>query len=136
PDHHYGEVLKPRGDKEVFVVDGPGEYEISGVFIEGFGVFHDAKQGAERGRNTIYKITIDDIKIVHLGDLGHELSDTLIEEIGNIDVLLAPVGGVYTIDPAAAAQIVSKLEPRIVVPMHYKMEGMKEDVFGELKSVA
>lgn len=135
PDHHYGDVLKPRTDKEIFVVEGPGEYEVSGIFVEGLGVFHDTKQGAERGKNTIYKITIDDVRVVHLGDLGHDLSDTLIEEIGTIDVLLVPVGGVYTIAHTTAAQIVSKLEPRIVVPMHYKVEGMKEDVFGEMKGV-
>lgn len=135
PDHFYPDAVKPRGDKDVFVINGPGEYEMAGVFIVGWGVFHDTKKGAERGKNTIYKIVIDGINVVHLGDLGHDLSDTLVEEIGNIDVLLVPVGGEYTIDHTTAAQLASKLEPRIVVPMHYNMAGLDAETFGKLDGV-
>lgn len=107
---------------------GPGEYEIGGTSIFGISSFHDDKQGEERGRNTIYVFNIDGIVVCHLGDLGHKLSEEQIGEIGNVDVLLVPVGGVYTIDASLAANTVSQLEPKIVIPMHYKADGLKYDL--------
>lgn len=100
-------------------ITGPGEYDIKGVAITGISVFHDDKNGAERGKNTIYHINIDGLNVVHLGDIGHVLTDNQVQEIGNCDILLVPVGGVYTIDAKGAAENVSLLEPRIIVPMHY-----------------
>ena len=98
----------------------PGEYEISGVLIIGIATFHDADRGKERGKNTIYLIEVDEISICHLGDLGHVLTAEQVEEIGNVDVLLLPVGGVSTINATMAAEVVRQLEPKAVIPMHYQ----------------
>jgi len=110
------------------LVDGPGEYEIGGVFIYGRSVYHDKKQGAERGKVTMYLITIDGIDILHVGDLGHELSQEDLEKIPNVDVLMVPVGGGYTINAEEAAKLVTDLEPAYVLPMHYKTDDLSSDV--------
>lgn len=106
-------------------ITGPGEYEIDGVSVMGVSTFHDKEEGSQRGRNTVYNITIDGLNIVHLGDLGHTLSESAIEEIGATDILLVPVGGVYTIESKTAADVVAQLEPKIVIPMHYKLPNLK-----------
>lgn len=116
-DDHNALKLVEGNFKEVV---GPGEYEIGGTSILGIPSFHDDKEGEERGRNTIYVFNIDGITICHLGDLGHKLSEDQVGEIGQIDILLVPVGGVYTIGPNQALETVSRLEPKIVLPMHYK----------------
>ncbi len=118
-----------------FLVSGPGEYEIKGVTIVGVATFHDDKEGAERGKNTVYKITVDNIRICHLGDLGHKLTDAQLDAIGDVDILLVPVGGFYTIDPVIASQVVLQIEPLIVVPMHYLRPGLPEETFGKLATV-
>lgn len=125
-DHNeVGQVVGVDGQKP-FAIYGPGEYEISGININGVASFHDDKDGAERGKNTIYQVTIDDITIVHLGDLGQKkLSQSQIETLSGCDVLLIPVGGVFTIEAKDAPDIITSLEPKIVVPMHYKVEGLK-----------
>ena len=105
-------------------VSGPGEYEISGVLIIGIATFHDGEKGRKRGRNTVYLIELDDIAVCHLGDLGHVLTAEQVEELGDVDVLLLPVGGVSTIDAPMAAEVVRQLEPKAVVPMHYKTEAL------------
>ena len=109
----------------VLNITGPGEYEVNGVSITGVSTYHDKETGAQRGRNTVYNISIDGLNIVHLGDLGHTLSEEQIEEIGSTDILLVPVGSVYTIDAKTASDVVSSLEPRIVIPMHYGLPGLK-----------
>ncbi|MBI2021650.1 MBL fold metallo-hydrolase [Candidatus Daviesbacteria bacterium] len=100
-------------------IQGPGEYEIKGVSISGVSVFHDNSQGSERGENTIYNLEVDGLNIVHLGDLGHILTEQQIQQIGLCGILLVPVGGTYTINSQAAAEVVAQLEPRIIIPMHY-----------------
>ena len=102
------------------VVEKPGEYEISGVLIIGIATFHDGEGGSKRGKNTVYLMEIDEISVCHLGDLGHVLTGEQVEEIDNVDVLLLPVGGVSTINAPMAAEIVRQLEPKAVIPMHYK----------------
>ena len=102
------------------VIAGPGEYEVAGVFITGVASFHDATEGKERGKNLVYSIAIDDVTVGHLGDIGHPVSSQLKETLGNVDVLLVPVGGGSTIDAAKAAELAATLEPRLVVPMHYR----------------
>jgi L-ascorbate metabolism protein UlaG (beta-lactamase superfamily) len=102
------------------LIDGPGEYETSGVFIFGIPVYHDAKEGHERGENTIYMIEIDGITLLHLGDLGHDLSKETLEKLSDIDVLMIPVGGKGTIDAETASEVISEIEPGYVLPMHYK----------------
>src|SRR5258708_7160376 len=101
------------------VVRGPGEYEISDVLITGVASYHDDKHGKERGRNTIYVIHMDDIAICHLGDLGHTLQEEQLEAVADADVLLIPIGGHTSLDATQAAEVISQVEPRIVIPMHY-----------------
>ena len=101
------------------LINGPGEYEINGAFINGISTYHDDKKGAERGEQTIYLIDIDGVSILHLGDLGHTLSQEVLEKLSRVDVLLIPVGGVTTIDAEKAAEVISSIEPGIVIPMHY-----------------
>lgn len=102
------------------VISGPGEYEIKGVFITGIPTFHDRRGGKDRGRNTVYLFEFEDLTVCHLGDLGHVPTQTQVETLSNIDLLLIPVGAVSTINAAQAAEVVSLLEPMIVIPMHYK----------------
>lgn len=103
----------------------PGEYEIAGVSIVALPTFHDDKMGADRGKNVIYHISIDGFSILHLGDLGHELSKDTLERLPEVDILMVPVGGVYTIDPDTAAKVISSIEPSIVIPMHYQTQDLK-----------
>lgn len=109
----------------VLKITGPGEYEVKGVSVTGVGTFHDKESGAQRGKNTIYNISIDGLNVVHLGDLGHTLSEEAVDELGATDILLVPVGGVYTIDAKTASDVVTQLEPKIVIPIHYKIGGLK-----------
>lgn len=111
-----------------FVIDMPGEYDVKGVMIQGVKTFHDNKAGAERGGNIVYRIEIDDLTIVHLGDLGHVLTDEQLEQLDGVDILMIPVGGKYTIDAKTAVEVIGQLEPRIVIPMHYKLAGSKSDL--------
>ncbi len=104
------------------VVKGAGVQEAKGIQFKGIASFHDETQGSERGPNTIFCFTVDGVSLCHLGDLGHQLSDEQAAEIGDLDVLMTPVGGFFTIDAAAATQIVEKLQPRVVIPMHYSTE--------------
>ena len=114
-DHNYLEKIS--GYKKV--VAGPGEYEIMGISIIGISTFHDDKEGSERGKNTIYVYEAEGLRIVHLGDLGHALSESQIEALGEVDILMIPVGGVYTIGPKEASDLVSAVEPYFVIPMHF-----------------
>ncbi len=102
------------------LVTGPGEYEIGGVLIIGMSTFHDGENGSQRGKNTVYLMEVDEISVCHLGDLGHMLTAEQMEELGSVDILLIPVGGVSTINALVAAEIVRQLEPKVVIPMHYK----------------
>ncbi|MFA4942336.1 MAG: MBL fold metallo-hydrolase [Patescibacteria group bacterium] len=117
------------------IVKSAGEYDIKGVMIEGILSYHDESQGKERGSNIIYRIEIDDITICHLGDLGHVLDNKQLERLEGIDILLIPVGGNYTIDAKKAVEVISQIEPRIVIPMHYKTGDMKIDIDGVDKFV-
>jgi L-ascorbate metabolism protein UlaG (beta-lactamase superfamily) len=101
------------------VVDGPGEYEIKQTLISGVQTYHDNERGKRLGRNTVYLITLDDIHICHLGDLGDKLDNRAQEALEGCDVLLVPVGGGNALNAEQAAQVITQLEPKIVVPMHY-----------------
>lgn len=107
---------------EPFVINGPGEYEVSGIFVTGIRTFHDNKKGKDRGFNTIYLIQYEDMSVCHLGDLGHVPSQEQVEELNEVDILLVPVGGAGALTAAQAAEVVSLIEPRLVVPMHYRTE--------------
>jgi len=115
PGHNYAGGV----DGDPRIVRGPGEYEISDVLITGVASYHDNKHGQELGRNTIYIIHMDDLVICHLGDLGHVLQEEQLEEVADADMLLVPIGGQHTINAAQAAEVISQIEPHIVIPMHY-----------------
>ena len=111
---------------EPFVIDSPGEYEAQGVFVQGIPSFHDDVQGKERGPNTIYTATVEGITLCHMGDFGQkELTPEQVEAIGQVDILMIPVGGTYTIDGKEARKIVSQIEPGMVIPMHYAIPKLK-----------
>ncbi|MFC2056336.1 MBL fold metallo-hydrolase [Chloroflexota bacterium] len=124
PGHSYsqGIVGEPK------LVTGPGEYEIGGVLIIGMATFHDREKDTKKGKNTVYIIEVDEVSVCHLGDLGHVLTTEQVEEIENVDVLLLPVGGVSTINAPMAAEVVRQLEPKVVVPMHYKTEALNREL--------
>lgn len=116
------------------VVDGPGEYEIKGVSILGFESYHDDKKGSLRGKNTIFVFEIDGVRIAHLGDLGHKLDEKQAGELGEIDVLLIPVGGFYTIGAKEAVETVQEIEPQITIPMHFQQPGLDPKTFSNLET--
>lgn len=122
-DHNYLEGV--AGDP--FVISQPGEYELSGITISGLPAYHDDKQGAERGATTIFLLESEGIYLGHFGDIGHELEEEQQERLGVVDVLMIPVGGVFTIDAQKAANMVAEIEPRIVIPMHYHRDGSKTE---------
>ena len=121
-DHNNVKALKGTP----FLISGPGEYEVKGVFVKGIPSFHDGVEGKERGVNTIYIIEAEEMRFCHLGDLGQkQLTDEQLDRIGQIDILMIPVGGTYTIDSSEAQKIISQIEPKIVIPMHYELPKLK-----------
>ena len=133
-DHHdHNNTSALRGNP--FIINSAGEYDRKGVMIEGVESYHDDKQGTKLGKNIIYRIEIDDITIVHLGDLGQILDNKQLEKIGGADILLVPVGGTYTLDAKNAVEVVSQIEPRIVIPMHYKTKNLKISLDGADKFI-
>jgi L-ascorbate metabolism protein UlaG (beta-lactamase superfamily) len=113
-----------------YVIDTPGEYEVRDVFIQGIDSFHDDKSGTERGANIIYRISMEDMVITHLGDLGHTLDAKQIERLEGTDILFIPVGGRYTLNAAKAVEVINQIEPRMVIPMHYSVSGLKVELEG------
>jgi L-ascorbate metabolism protein UlaG (beta-lactamase superfamily) len=102
------------------VLRSPGEYEIGGVFVTGVPTFHDEEGGQDSGQNVAFLFDFDGLTVCHLGDLGHVLTEDQVEALDDVNVLLIPVGGMSTITPAKAAEVISLLEPNIVIPMHYQ----------------
>ena len=122
--HSHNNVKAVSGSP--FLIEGPGEYEIKEVFIQGVSAFHDSLGGKERGPNTIYTIESEEIRLCHLGDLGQkELTPEQIEKIGEVDILMVPTGGVYTISAKEAVKVMSQIEPNITIPMHYQIPKLK-----------
>lgn len=135
-DHdEIGAVSGTARRKAPFVIDEPGEYEVEGISVFGYRTYHDKKEGAERGSNTVYVIQAEDIRILHLGDLGHQLEKKTLDEIERVDVLMVPVGGVYTLDAKEAAEVVAVLEPTYVLPMHYRTDKHDQATFGMMATV-
>jgi len=120
-DHNYKQGILGNP----YTIECPGEYEVAGATITGIPAYHDKKEGKERGGITIYTIEFEDLTICHLGDLGHDLSDSDIDKLGTVDILMIPVGGGPTINGEEAAKIVGEIEPKIVIPMHYRLPGLK-----------
>jgi L-ascorbate metabolism protein UlaG (beta-lactamase superfamily) len=121
------------------LIEGPGEYEVKGVFIQGIPSSHDDAEGKEKGQNTIYVFEAEDLRFCHLGDLGQkQLTDEQLEKIDKVDVLMIPVGGEYTIDSTGAQKIIAQIEPKIIIPMHYALPKLKiklDDVAKFLKTM-
>src|SRR3989338_6887046 len=117
-----------------FTITMPGEYEVKGTFVYGIPAFHDNKQGAERGPNIIYRIEMDGITLAHLGDLGHPLTNGEIEKLEGVDILMIPVVGFYTIDAKQATEIISQLEPRLIIPMHYQLPGLTTSKLADVRA--
>lgn len=113
-DHNYVEGLS--GSPQIV----KGSDNVKGIEITGIETFHDESGGSERGKNVVFIINIDGMKICFSGDLGHQLSDEQVDKAGNIDILLVPVGGFFTLDADGASKLVETLKPKIVIPMHYK----------------
>lgn len=131
-DHNNLEGLNP----EAFVIDTPGEYEKKGVAVRGILSYHDKVGGKERGLNTMYVIKAEELTICHLGDLGQEkLDEAQVEEIGDVDILMIPVGGTYTINYKEAIGVIGQIEPKIIIPMHYRLKNLKVEIDGPEKFI-
>lgn len=131
-DHNNSSALRANP----FIVDSAGEFDVKGVIIEGIYSYHDNKQGAEYGSNIIFRFDVDGVSLVHLGDLGNILDDKQLEKIGGVDILFIPVGGKYTLDAKKAVEVISQVEPRIVIPMHYQIPGCSiKDIDGVEKFI-
>ena len=130
-DHNNTKAVKTSEGQDPFIISGPGEFEKMGINIVGVASFHDNSQGQERGKNTIYNISVDEVNVVHLGDLGQKkLTQEQVEQLSSCDVLLIPTGGTFTIEAKDAPDIIAQLEPKIVIPMHYKIASLKFSLDG------
>ncbi len=119
--HHNNVAAVAEG---AFLIDSPGEYEVKGIPVYGIPSLHEKPESKEFHRNTMFHFLVDDIRIVHLGGLREPLTDEQLASLGEVDVLMVPVGGEDVLGPQAAADLVSRMEPRIVIPMHYKMKDL------------
>ena len=96
--------------------------EIKRIKICGIPTYHDNADGSQRGKNIIFCFEVDGIRVCHIGDLGHQLTNKQVADLGKVDILLIPVGGNFTIDATAATEVGSQLAPRVIIPMHYNNE--------------
>jgi L-ascorbate metabolism protein UlaG (beta-lactamase superfamily) len=123
--HNAVSAVKSETEKELFVIKTPGEYEVGGLFVYGVSAPHDLKEGADRGLTTLYRYEIGDLSFAHLGDLGLPIMDVEREVLEDIDVLLIPVGGETVLNAKQAVEVIAQLSPRIVIPMHFSVPGLK-----------
>jgi len=107
------------------LLDGPGEYELGGVFVTGIATFADSRLGAVRGLNTVFTFDFDGLTVCHLGRLGHVPTQSQVERLGAVNILLVPVGGGGSLTPARASEVISLFEPNLVIPMYYKVPELK-----------
>jgi L-ascorbate metabolism protein UlaG (beta-lactamase superfamily) len=110
-----GKTRLPASLDDAFVLDGPGEYEVKEVLVTGVRTYRDDARGAEHGKSVSFAVEIDGVHVMHLGDIGHLLSEEKLGDVGNVDIVCIPLGGALT--PTKAAALVAQLDPRIVVPM-------------------
>lgn len=133
-DHNAADQISGTARRDdPFIITEPGEYEVGGISVFGTKTYHDDDEGAERGPNTVYTVLVDGIRVCHLGDLGHELTAEQLDSIGVVDILLVPVGDVYTIGPEMAVKTIRAFEPSIAIPMHYRTPEHNQDTFAEVK---
>ncbi len=122
PDHNNRAAIKG----EPFIIDGPGEYEVKKVVVRGIESLHGEGKGEGKASNAVFAMVMDDIRICHLGDLGGKaLSAEQLSAIGEVDILFVPIGGTYTLDAKEAEAVIAQIEPRVIIPMHYKVPGVK-----------
>lgn len=134
-DHSAVNVITgPVNRQETFIIDKEGEYEIAGIQFAAMKTFHDKNNGADRGKNLVISVVMDEVQLVHLGDLGTKLSDSQVEKLGSVDVLMVPVGGAFTIDADEAMDVIKEIQPSFVIPMHYKTETGKIDGLAKLET--
>jgi len=126
PDHNNTGLFKNIG----FTVNTSGEYSVKGVDIRGIQAYHDNNQGKDRGSNIIFSLESEGINIVHLGDLGHILSEKNVQEIGSPEILMVPIGGNHSLNGNEATKVIKQLEPKIVIPMHYKIPNLTAELDG------
>lgn len=134
--NHYDHNNTEDAPPQAMIIDGPGEYEKQDIYVRGIISYHDKVQGKERGLNTIYVIKTEDITVCHMGDFGQDkFEEHQIDNIGDIDILMIPVGGKYTIDYKEAVGVVGQVEPKIIIPMHYKIKNLNLDIDGSEKFI-
>ncbi len=129
--HHHQDhdgVSHLPGKPKVF--EGTGTFRAGSISISGIDTFHDANQGAGRGRNTVFVYEADGMRVCHCGDLGHVLAPAQVAAVGKVDILLVPVGGTFTVDAAAAHKVAEQLAARVTIPMHYKTDRLGFDIAG------
>ncbi|MFC1622860.1 MBL fold metallo-hydrolase [Patescibacteria group bacterium] len=126
-DHNNVDSIK--GDP--VIIDTPGEFVVKGMNVIGVDTFHDKEEGALRGRNTVFVIETENMRICHMGDIGIEPTPEDLEKIGEIDILMIPVGGNFTITGKEASKLVHKIEPKMVIPMHFKDNDVKVEIADE-----
>ena len=135
-DHNQAQLVSASARREKpFIIDHLGEYEVGGISVFGVKSFHDDKKGEERGVNSIFTIVVDGVRVCHLGDLGHELDETTLGEIGSVDVLFVPVGGTLSLNAKQAVAVTRAIDPFFVIPMHYRTAAHNPEIFGELTPV-
>ncbi len=125
-DHNY--VASAVGEPQI--ISTPGKHQVCGVTITGFSTWHDEVQGEKRGANLLFLMELDGVRVLHLGDLGHELNDETIAAIGTVDVLLCPIGGVFTIDAQQAINLAERIRPSVFIPMHYLTPSLTFNIAG------
>lgn len=118
--HTHGDHVGGKVSGNPKQVSKAGEQKVGDISFRGIETYHDTSKGKQRGQNIVFCFNVDGIMICHLGDLGHELSDSEIAEIGKVDVILVPVGGFFTIDADVAGKVCEQIKPKIMIPMHYK----------------
>ena len=126
-DHNSVKTVEKENTK---IINETRKRTLDSVSIKGYSSYHDENQGAKRGENIIFKFTVDAITFCHLGDLGHQLDDQLAKNLEGIDVLFIPIGGTYTLDATGAWDIINYIKPSVVIPMHYKIEGLSLPIAG------
>lgn len=129
-DHYDHNSVKSVEKEDSKVVTDERKRNISNVEIFGISSFHDEDMGAKRGSNIIYRFTMDGIKFCHLGDLGHDLDEEVVQKIGDVDILFVPIGGTFTVDDKQAWNVINKIKPKIIIPMHYKIGGLSLPIAG------
>ena len=123
-DHFDHAAVKVVSKPETRVITEPSPIRMGGLKIRGVETFHDVSEGQSRGGNIAFKFILEDVSFCHLGDLGHVLTPKQTKAIGTVDILFIPVGGVFTIDAAAAWEVIERVKPAIIVPMHYRVGGL------------